>query len=155
MLDREQITELLEARKAIEIAVLDRAFEHWDALVEDLEAAQAKHAEIISRIEASETVSYELVSEHFQADWGFHQTLYKHADNRYLAQMFESLRTHTHRMRQTWEAGPLQLDAREAYEEHGVILEKVRRHHHDAALAALTEHLDAVLERSLTTVDEG
>ncbi|WP_193105447.1 GntR family transcriptional regulator [Brachybacterium sp. FME24] len=154
MLNRDQITELLEARKTIELAVLDRAFEHWDELVEDLEAAQAVHAEIITRIEAAGDVSYELVSEHFQADWGFHQTLYKYADNRYLAQMFESLRTHTHRMRQTWEGGPLQLDAREAYEEHGAILEKVRRHHHDAALKALTDHLDAVLERSLTTVQD-
>ncbi|MFC7376532.1 GntR family transcriptional regulator [Brachybacterium sp. GCM10030267] len=149
MLDTEQITELLEARKTIELAVLDRAFEDWDALVADLEAAQARHAEVMARIDAADEVDYELVREHFQADWGFHQTLYKHANNRYLAHMFESLRTHTHRMRQTWEGGPMQLDAREAYEEHGEILEKVRRHHHDAALKALADHLDAVLTRSV------
>ncbi|MGO2721380.1 MAG: GntR family transcriptional regulator [Brachybacterium tyrofermentans] len=154
MLDGDQITELLAARKIIELAVLDRAFEHWDDLLADLEAAQAHHAEIIERIDAAEQtseVSYELVHEHFQADWGFHQVLYKHADNRYLAQMFESLSTHTHRMRQTWEGGPLQLDAREAYEEHGTILAKVRQHHHDAALKALADHLDAVLVRSIQT----
>ncbi|MGP5717531.1 GntR family transcriptional regulator [Brachybacterium tyrofermentans] len=157
MLDGDQITELLAARKIIELAVLDRAFEHWDDLLADLEAAQAHHAEIIERIDAAEQtseVSYELVHEHFQADWGFHQVLYKHADNRYLAQMFESLSTHTHRMRQTWEGGPLQLDAREAYEEHGTILAKVRQHHHDAALKALADHLDAVLVRSIQTSEE-
>ncbi|WP_114856229.1 GntR family transcriptional regulator [Brachybacterium sp. YJGR34] len=149
MLDDAQITELLEARKVIELAVLDRAFEDFDDFLADLEAAHSHHEDVLVRIEAMGEPDYALLREHFQADSAFHQTLYRHADNRYLAQMFESLSTHTHRMRQTWEGGPVHLDAREALQEHALILEKVRRHHHDAAMTALSDHLDAVLSRSL------
>lgn len=149
MLDPEQITELLEARKVIELAVLDRAFENFEAFLADLEAAHARHADVVRRIASADQLDYELVREHFQADSDFHQTLYRHADNRYLEQMFDRLSTHTHRMRQTWEGGPLHLDAHEAFAEHAVILDTVRRHHHDAAMRALSDHLDGVLARSL------
>src|SRR5699024_4303139 len=154
MLDVEQMTELLDARKVVETAALDRAFENFDALLKDLEAAHARHGEVIARIEAAGEVTYELVQEHFQADWAFHQTLFDHADNRYLSKMVETLRTHTHRMRQTWAGGPAALDVHEAYTEHGRILEKVRRHHQDGAIQALIEHLDAVLERSLAVAEQ-
>ena len=148
MLDVEQMTELLDARKVVETAALDRAFENFDALLKDLEAAHARHGEVIARIEAAGEVTYELVQEHFQADWAFHQTLFDHADNRYLSKMVETLRSHTHRMRQTWAGGPAALDVHEAYTEHGRILEKVRRHHQDGAIQALNQHLDDVLVRS-------
>lgn len=154
MLDAGQMAELLDARKAVEAAALDRAFEHFDQLLEDLEAAHRAHGDVIARIEQAGEVTYELLQEHFQADWSFHQTLFDRADNRYLAKMVETLRAHTHRMRQTWAGGPPALDVHEAYAEHGRILEKVRRHHQDGALQALVEHLDAVLERSLTIAAE-
>ncbi|MGP9537160.1 GntR family transcriptional regulator [Brachybacterium sp. AOP43-C2-M15] len=149
MLDAEQMAELLEARKVIEAAALTHAFDDYDALLADLEAAQARHAEVISRIEAAETVSYELVQEHFHADWGFHQTFFDHAGNRYLSTMVETLRSHTHRMRQTWAGGPAALDVHEAFTEHARVLEMMRRHHQDGAVRELTKHLDDVLARSL------
>lgn len=154
MLDATQMTELLDARKAVEAAALDRAFEQFDRLLEDLEAAHRAHGDVIARIEQAGEVTYELLQEHFHADWGFHQTLFDWADNRYLAKMVETLRAHTHRMRQTWAGGPPALDVHEAYAEHGRILEKVRRHHQDGALQALIDHLDNVLERSLAIVEE-
>src|SRR5690625_5318982 len=40
MLDVEQMTELLDARKVVEAAALNRAFENFEALLTDLEAAQ-------------------------------------------------------------------------------------------------------------------
>lgn len=150
MLDSEQMAELLDARKAVESAALDRAFGEWEALLADLEKAHARHGEVIARIEEAGEVDYELLQEHFQADWSFHQTLFDHANNRYLSNMVETLRAHTHRMRQTWAGGPAALDVHEAYTEHGRILEKVRRHHQDGAIQALDRHLDDVLERSLT-----
>lgn len=150
MLDAAQMAELLDARKVIEAAALDRAFEDVDGLLVDLEKAQARHAEVITRIEAAGEISYDLMQEHFQADWGFHQVLFDHAHNRYLATMVDSLRVHTHRMRQTWAGGPATLDIDEAYAEHGRVLEKVRRHHHDGAARELALHLDGVLARSLT-----
>lgn len=149
MLDAQQMSELLDARKTIETAALSRSFNHWEGFLADLEAAHLAHAKVIERIDTQHEVDYELVREHFQADWGFHQTLFQHAGNRYLTQTVDTLRTHTHRMRQTWEGGPKMFDAHEAHAEHGIILEKVRRNHHDAALKALGDHLDAVLSRSL------
>lgn len=154
MLDADQMTELLDARKAVEAAALDRAFEDVDALLADLETAHAAHGEVIARIQEAGEVTYELLQEHFHADWGFHQTLFDHAGNRYLSTMVETMRAHTHRMRQTWAGGPPALDVHEAYTEHGRILEKVRRHHHDGALKALIDHLDDVLERSLEITAE-
>lgn len=154
MLDGEQMGELLDARKTIETAALSRSFAHWDEFLADLEAAHEAHAGVIARVDAQERVDYDLVREHFQADWGFHQTLFHHAGNRYLTQTVDTLRTHTHRMRQTWEGGPKMFDAHEAHAEHGIILEKVRRQQHDAALRALSDHLNAVLTRSLLTLED-
>lgn len=149
MLTAEQITELLEARRTVETAVLSRALEDWEVFVADLERAHAAHVEVVERIHAAPALAYELVREHFQCDWEFHQTWFNHAQNRYLRQMVETLRPHTHRMRQTWEGGPPELDADEALNEHARILEKVRERNHDGALRALTEHLDNVLMRSV------
>lgn len=154
MLDASHMTELLYARKAVETAALERAFEDCDRLVAKLEAAHQEHGAVIDRIERAGEVTLELFQEHFRADWAFHQALFDQANNRYLASMIDMLRVHTHRMRQTWAEGPSALDVHEAYTEHGKILEKVRRHHHDGALKALMEHLDAVLARSLDLVGD-
>jgi len=155
MLDAEQMTELLDARRVVETAALGRAFEDVDALLAALEEAHAAHGDVIARIEAAGEVTIELLQEHFHADWAFHQTLFDHSGNRYLSTMVETVRAHTHRMRQTWVGGPAALDVHEAYTEHGRILEKVRRHHHDGALQALDEHLAAVLERSHVVAEAG
>src|SRR5699024_2996228 len=115
MLDASQMAELLDARKTVETAALNRAFEDIDALLVDLEEAHAAHGDVIARIDSAGAVSYELLQEHFHADWRFHQLLFDHADNRYLAKMVDTLRSHTHRMRQTWAGGPPALDVHEAY----------------------------------------
>jgi DNA-binding GntR family transcriptional regulator len=148
MLDGEQMSELLDARRVVESAALGRAFEDVDALLAALEEAHAAHGDVIARIQAAGEVTYELLQEHFHADWAFHQAMFDHAGNRYLSTMVETVRAHTHRMRQTWVGGPAALDVHEAYAEHGRILEKVRRHHHDGAQQALDEHLASVLDRS-------
>jgi len=160
MLDREHMTELLDARRVVESAALGRAFEDWESFSADLGAAHEHHAEALARIEASRTddpnaaLDYALVHEHFQADWKFHQTFFEHAGNRYLLGMVENLRTYSHRMRQTWTGGPGAFDGRVAFEEHGRILEKVRQHHYDGALQALAAHLDGVLARSLPNAEQ-
>ena len=148
-LDAEHMTELLDARKVVETAALGRAFRDQDALLEDLDAAHTAHAEVLSRIGEDGSEDYTLLNEHFRADWAFHQVFFTHAENRYLRSMVENLGTYTHRMRQTWSGGPQMFDGHVAHQEHGLILEKVRQHNHDGALAALTAHLDGVLSRSL------
>lgn len=148
-LDAEHMTELLDARKVVETAALGRAFRDQDALLEDLDAAHTAHAEVLARIGEDGSEDYTLLNEHFRADWAFHQVFFTHAENRYLRSMVENLGTYTHRMRQTWSGGPQMFDGHVAHQEHGLILEKVRQHNHDGALAALTAHLDGVLSRSL------
>ncbi|MEE1618605.1 GntR family transcriptional regulator [Brachybacterium sp. J153] len=149
MLDDGQMVELLDARRTVESAALGKSFEEWEPLLADLEAAHTHHAEVLARIESDGQIDYDLINEHFQADWAFHQVFFNHARNRYLLTMVENLRTHTHRMRQTWSGGSVSFDGREAHEEHSRILQMVRQHNHDGALRALAEHLDLVLGRSL------
>lgn len=153
MLDRGQMKELMAVRKVVECAALSWAFDDYEALLAELETAQKRHAEVLKRMEAAGRADYELMREHFQADWGFHQVLFDRARNRYLSGMVEALRAHTHRMRQTWEQGPASLDIREAFTEHGKVLEMVRRHHQDGALSALEQHLNEVLVRSLSCAE--
>src|SRR5699024_11237054 len=57
MLDVEQMTELLDARKVVEAAALNRAFENFEALLTDLEAAHARHGEVIGHIRSEEHTS--------------------------------------------------------------------------------------------------
>ena len=152
-LDAAHMTELLDARKVVESAALGRAVGEWEALAADLEAAHARHAEVLERIDAAGTEDYVLLNEHFRADWAFHQVFFAHAGNRYLRTMVENLSTYSHRMRQTWSGGPETFDGRVAHEEHGLVLEKVRQHHHDGALQALAAHLDGVLARSLRSAE--
>ncbi|MDO5661430.1 MAG: GntR family transcriptional regulator, partial [Brachybacterium sp.] len=110
----EQIRDLVDARSVVEPAALSRAFARWGSLLEDLEAAQAAHEEILTRIRDSSEVDFALVREHFQADWGFHNTILRMAGNRYLQSMADGLGHHTHRMRQTWEGGVTDIDAEQA-----------------------------------------
>lgn len=153
MLDAEQMSELLEARKIIETAALSRSFAQWEDFLADLEQAHALHAGVIARIGTTGEIDVELIHEHDQADWEFHQVFFRHSRNRYLTQTADTLRAHTHRMRQTWEVRPQVFDAREAHAEHEQILERVRCHHHDGAQQALVDHLQAVLARSLLTCE--
>lgn len=153
-LDAAHMTELLDARKVVESAALGRAFQHHEALLVDLDEAHRVHAEVLARIDEAGVEDYALLNEHFQADWAFHQAFFAHADNRYLRTMVENLSTYTHRMRQTWTAGPDTFDGHIAHHEHGLILKKVRQDHHDAALRALSAHLDGVLARSLAAVEQ-
>lgn len=153
-LDAAHMRELLDARKVVESAALGRAFTEWEALVADLDEAHRHHAEVLERIEAAGPEDYALLDEHFRADWAFHRVFFAHADNRYLRTMVENLSTYSHRMRQTWSGGPETFDGHTAHEEHGLILQKVRQHHHDGALLALSAHLDAVLGRSLPVEEE-
>lgn len=145
----EQIDELLDARSAIETAVLSRAFRRWESLVVRLDQAHAAHAEVVHRIEAMPEPQFGDVREHFQRDWAFHQVLFDHAGNRYLNQIVEVLRPHTHRMRQSWEGAPVSLDVGEALSEHAAILDMVQQRNHDGANRALLEHLSNVRARSV------
>lgn len=149
MLTSEQINELVDARIIVESAAVTRAFAQWDVFASGLEKAQIRHAKVVERIDPAPELSYDLLREHFQADWEFHKVAFDLCGNRYLTTIQETLRPHTHRMRQAWDGEPTELDANEAIAEHGEILRNVLDRNHDGTLAALREHLDAVRSRSL------
>jgi DNA-binding GntR family transcriptional regulator len=149
MLSVEQIDELIDAREIVETAAMSRAFDRWEDLRRELEAAHARHAAVIEKIDATDEVGFDLVNEHFQADWGFHQTVFAWAENSFLERFVDILRSPVHRMRQTWQGSAMRLDADEAYAEHSEILRQVLAHNHDGAVRALTQHLEAVRKRSV------
>lgn len=154
MLTSEQVRHLLDARIVIETAALTRSFKNWSDFFKDLSAAHKQHIDAVESIYSGKELDYGLMREHFRADWNFHQTILKHAQNPYLIQMTDLLRSHTHRMREIWAGGPATLDAREALAEHAVILEKVRDKDEFGAGEALNTHLQNVCDRSLALLDD-
>jgi len=147
-LTSEQIAELIDARVVIETAAMTRAFSHWEALTADLVEAHAAHQALADRIAETDEPPYELIHEYFLADAAFHEAIFRHAGNRFLDSMRETIHAHAHRMRQTWSAGPGQIDSAEAIAEHAAVLARVQERNHDGALQTLREHLEAVGERS-------
>lgn len=85
---------------------------------------------------------------YFDADWGFHLTIMRHADNPFIVQMAESLGAHVHRLRQTVGVGL--TDCEDASAEHARIVEAIVS---DAPARqvkrAMRDHLEAVRERSI------
>lgn len=153
MLDAQQITELLAARKIIESSALTAAFNHWEEFSKALSVVHKEHADVIARVKEAKHIDFDLVREHFATDWKFHLTLFIFAKNRYLTQAVEDLHVHTYRMRQTLAGGPHVFDAHDAHSEHGEILKMVQCERHDGAQAALAAHLDGVLVRSIQALD--
>jgi DNA-binding GntR family transcriptional regulator len=149
MLTPGQINELVDAREIIETAAMSRAFEHWDELADRLGRAHEAHARIVEKLDETMEPDYDLVNEHFQADWGFHQAFFTVARNTYLDRFAEDLRSPVHRMRQTWQGEVHRLDADDAFAEHSEILRNVLDHNHDGTLRALRRHLEAVRGRSV------
>lgn len=155
LLDASQIRQLLETRRLLELKAIELAFENWDDLVADLEAAQCRHAAVLERLESATDLDFDLVREHFQADWAFHKTIAEHSGNRYISSSLDGLRTHTHRMRQSFDTlGHPHLDAKEAFAEHSLVHRSIMARQKDAAIDALSSHLDGVLERYLAQVED-
>ena len=155
LLDASQIRQLLETRRLLELKAIELAFENWDDLVADLEPAQRHHAAVLERLESSTDLDFDLVREHFQADWAFHRTIAEHSGNRYISSSLDGLRTHTHRMRQSFDTlGHPHLDAKEAFAEHSLVHRSIMARQKDAAIDALSSHLDGVLERYLAQVED-
>lgn len=155
LLDASQIRQLLEARRLLELKAIELAFENWDDLVADLEPAQRHHAAVLERLESATDLDFDLVREHFQADWAFHRTIAEHSGNRYISSSLDGLRTHTHRMRQSFDTlGHPHLDAKEAFAEHSLVHRSIMARRKDAAIEALSSHLDGVLERYLAQVED-
>lgn len=148
-----QIGQLVDARAALELGALEHALERREELVPELREAHQLHLAAIESLidQGGEAIDGEQrvasFRRYFDADWGFHLTILRYADNPFILQMAESLGAHVHRLKQMIGVG---LDAEYAWAEHSRILEAmasgapaqtVRR--------TMREHLEAVRERSI------
>jgi DNA-binding GntR family transcriptional regulator len=151
-LTTEETGQLNEARMIVELGALDIALQEPDSLKPLLEAAQAHHLEMVEAIrdapaltgKADRIAAYR---RYFEADWAFHLAIMRHANNRFILQMADSLGSHIHRLRQTVELGL--NDMGDAILEHGRILLALENDDPDAMRSALRAHLMAVRSRSL------
>lgn len=151
-LTADEITQLNAARMIVELGALEIALQQADTLKPLLDSAQAHHLEVVAQIrdapapsdEAERIAAYR---RYFTADWAFHLAIMRHANNRFILQMADSLGSHVHRLRQSVELGL--NDMTEATLEHGRILLALQEDDPEKTLAAMRAHLVAVRSRSL------
>lgn len=151
-LTADEIGQLHDARMIVELGALDIALQQPDSLKPSLNAAQEHHLDVVAEIRDSPTPGDEVdriaaYRRYFDADWAFHFTILRHANNRFIQQMADSLGSHVHRLRQSVELGL--RDMTEATLEHERILSAVQANDPAEARRAMSEHLEAVRSRSL------
>ncbi|WP_435112264.1 GntR family transcriptional regulator, partial [Nocardiopsis synnemataformans] len=149
-LSAEQLRELFDMRSILETAAAERAAAHADELVPELRVAHAQHVLAAHRVRqrrSSDTSPPDFADlrEYFAADWEFHLTIIRAADNRFLTQSAESLSAHVHRLRQTADHGT--MDMEQAIEEHSAILTAVESGDPERLRTAMRDHLAAVAHR--------
>jgi DNA-binding GntR family transcriptional regulator len=151
--DAEQIGQLLDARAIVELGALDQALARRATLVPILRLAHERHQQVIAEIDATEdtlTGGERIASyrRYFDADWGFHVAMMRHADNPFIVQLAESLGAHVHRLRQSIGVGL--TDSHEASTEHAAILDALETDAPNEVIhQTLQDHLQAVRARSI------
>jgi DNA-binding GntR family transcriptional regulator len=146
-----QMAELIDTRTVLEVAAVERAAAHAGDLVPELRAAHAQHVLCGHRIRKLRGAGEDLTGladlrEYFAADWDFHLTIIRAADNRFLLQLAESLGAHVHRLRQSVDHGLMDVD--QALDEHGEILAAFESGDPQRAVEAMRSHLRALAHRS-------
>ena len=151
-LTTDEISQLNDARRIVELGALDIALREPDTLKPLLEEAQRQHLEVVASMTDSPAPDHEVeriaaYRRFYDADWAFHFTIMQHANNQYVLQMAGLLGSHIHRMRQSVELGL--RDMTEATAEHGRILRALQDDDPARTMQAMRAHLDAVRSRSL------
>lgn len=143
----DQLEALFDARIVLESGATALAAREPTSLIPALEAALAKHAAVMTRVQSVEKADMpvELIREYYAVDWNFHHLIFEGAHNPFLLDMSEAISTRVHRMRQTVMTGV--SDAHEAVTEHRAVLDALSEGP-DAAAQAMREHVDNVRERS-------
>ncbi|WP_407341574.1 GntR family transcriptional regulator [Pengzhenrongella phosphoraccumulans] len=151
-LTADEISQLNDARRIVELGALEIALRQPDTLKPLLGEAQKQHLEVVALITQAPSPDHEVdriaaYRRFYDADWAFHFTIMQHANNQYILQMAGLLGSHIHRMRQSVELGL--RDMTEATLEHGRILSALQEDDPAKTLQAMRDHLDAVRLRSL------
>lgn len=143
----QQMTELVDARLVLEAGALERAMDNIDEFLPDLELAFKEHAEAAAALTSDDALKdLAKVHAYYEYDWAFHQAVLDNCGNRYINRAVNEMSFSVHRMRQT--IGRHMTDAPIAIREHSRILAAVRSRDKEAAVAAMTAHLQKVATRS-------
>ena len=149
-LEGDQLAELFDARRMLEVEAARLAGHHVAALLPPLRRALEHHAReserILERLDRG-SVPLSLTRAYFDSDLDFHRAIFVASGNRYLQDMYDSLGALTHRMRQAVIRGP--RDVQEAAVEHGAILKAYESGEPDAAVQAMRRHIENVRARSV------
>lgn len=147
-----QMSELVDARKVLEIGAMERAMQDPGQLFVDLEAAYFAQLEAAKDLNETSALSdLSKVHTYYATDWAFHQAILDNCGNRYIDRAVNDLSFRLHRMRQT--IGDQVTDAPQAVSEHQTVLDSVRSGDVQAAVDALSVHLDLVSCRSSREAD--
>lgn len=153
-LSQEQIRQLIDIRRVLEVAAAERAY-GAPGLVPALTKAHKHHREEALKLEKKERqgmLKPEDFYAYFDADWDFHQTIFDRCGNVYISKTVQDLAFNIHRMRQS--VARNDSDGLIAVQEHEAILHAFESGDVDDARRAVNAHLDGVLERSMGDAQE-
>jgi DNA-binding GntR family transcriptional regulator len=149
-LNAEQLKELMDARRLIEVGAVGHACRNGGAafrsdLASALEAQSAAVEALNGAKQADRAARVALEWRVIEADLRFHQVIFNHS-NQFIRVMADALRAQLYRVRQNSERGV--YDSRPALAEHRAILGAVRAGAPAKAELAMKRHLDLVESRS-------
>ncbi len=151
------MSELVDARRILELTAVHHAVPMSDSAVQELKAAHTDHvlsAENIKQVAArGDSPAWSDMRRYYDADWAFHRVILSHCGNRYLLQMADSLSPQVHRLRQSIGHGLTDVD--QAVAEHALVLRAIAAGDREAAEASMQAHLLAVRARSLADAEPG
>lgn len=152
-LSQEQIRQLIDIRRVLEVAAAERA-NGAPGLVPALLEAHKRHKAEALKVEKSAQkgiLEPEDLYDYFDADWDFHEVIFDRCGNTYISRMVHDLAFNMHRMRQSVERND--SDSMIAVKEHEVILRAFESGDIERVRRAMNAHLDGVLIRSVGAVE--
>jgi DNA-binding GntR family transcriptional regulator len=149
-LNAEQLRELMDARRLIEVGAIGHACRNGgSAFRSDLAAALEAQSEAVESLDAATSADragrVALEWRVLETDLRFHQVIFNHS-NQFIRVMADALRAQLYRVRQSAEQGV--YDSTPALAEHRAILSAVAAEDPAAAEAAMRRHIDLVESRS-------
>ena len=150
-MNAEQLAELMEARRLIEVGSIGLAFrEGGPAFRDALAGALARQKAAVVAFHAGDTAATaereKLAWNVMEDDLEFHQVIFDYPRNRFFCVMADALCGQLHRVRHSAERGV--SDDMEALAEHQVVLDAVMSGDREAAERAMHLHMDNVSKRS-------
>jgi DNA-binding GntR family transcriptional regulator len=150
-LTSEQLEQLMDARRLIEVGAIEHACRNGGAAFRsDLAAALAAQKAAVDDLDAAKpairAARIALEWRVIEADLHFHQVIFNHTHNQFIRVLADALCAQLYRVRQSAEQGV--YDSTQALAEHTIILEAVSVGDFAAAVRSMKNHMDLVEQRS-------